>query len=111
MQYKRSQMSTNFYRVRNLGDRGGKRLDSGRPAKFENKTIEQILRLAAVNVLRFLRSEDFTLKDKAELGSKFIIKRMPVALESDGSFAPKTIVLLRNEKAIEENAGHDRTTA
>lgn len=103
-------MSTNFYRVRNLGDRGGKRLDSGRPAKFENKTIEQILRLAAVNVLRFLRS-DASLQDRAELGAKFIIKRMPVALESDGSFAPKTIILLRNEKSLLEDTSADRPAA
>lgn len=82
---------------------GGARVGAGRKAHLEDKTIQTILRLSAYNIIRYFRSPDFTVKEKAELGKHFVLKKIPTVVESDGSFAPKTIVLMRNDKAIEEN--------
>lgn len=81
--------------------RGGARVGSGRKAHVEDKTIEMILRLSAYNIIRAFRDKAIPQTFKAELGKHFILKKIPTVIESDGSFAPKTIVLLRNEKSIE----------
>lgn len=79
---------------------GGFRVNAGRKAHVESKTIETILRLSAYNIIRAFRSPEIDQKFKAELGKHFILKKIPTVIESDGSFAPKTIVLLRNPEEV-----------
>ena len=71
---------------------------SGRKAHLEEKTIIQVLRLSAANIIRAFRSKDIPLQFKAELGKHFVLKKIPTVIESDGSLAPKTIILMRDQK-------------
>ena len=80
---------------------GGARIGSGRKAHIEDKTIETVLRLSAYNIIRAFRSPEIPLQFKAELGKHFILKKIPTVIESDGSFAPKTIILQRNQDVLE----------
>lgn len=83
---------------------GGARIGAGRKAHLEDKTIETVLRLSASSIIKAFRDPLVDIKFKAELGKHFVLKKIPTVIESDGSFAPKTIVLLRNEKSILESA-------
>lgn len=80
---------------------GGARVGAGRKAHIEDKTIETILRLSAYNIIRAFRSPEIDQKFKAELGKHFILKKIPTVIESDGSFAPKTIILQRPGETLE----------
>ena len=83
---------------------GGKREGAGRPPLLENKLAREIVSLSAHNIVKAL-SEESTLKpiEKAELSKHYILKSMPYFIESDGSFAPKTVVIMRNDKSLSEN--------
>lgn len=83
---------------------GGVRVGAGRKAHLEDKTIQTVLRLSAYNIIKALRSPEIPLQFKAELGKHFVLKKIPTVIESDGSFAPKMVMLVRNDKAVgEEN--------
>lgn len=80
---------------------------SGRRPYLQNKTLEQICRMSASSVLHALRCRDeniFPYEKRVELAKHFVLKAMPNVIESDGSLAPKTIVLIRNDKALLESA-------
>lgn len=85
-----------------MAGKGGARPGSGRKCHLADKTVETVLRLSAANIIRAFRSKEIDLQFKAELGKHFVVKKIPTIVESDGSFAPKTIVLIRNEKALEQ---------
>lgn len=78
---------------------------AGRKPYLEDKTIQELCRLSASTVFHALRCTDptiFSFEKKAELAKHFVLRAMPQKIESDGSFAPKTIVLCRNDKALKE---------
>lgn len=82
---------------------GGKRLGAGRPLKLENQTIEKVKRLSAATLLKILRDKNSDLDLRADISTKVFVKSMPQHISSDGSLAPKTVVILRNEKSVQLN--------
>lgn len=72
---------------------------SGRRPYLQEKTIEQICRMSALAIYHALRSPDSEIskEKKAELGKHFVLRVMPQKIESDGSLAPKTVVIIRAE--------------
>lgn len=81
---------------------GGKRVGAGRKCHLEDKTIQTILRLSAYNIIKAFRSPEIDQEFKAELGKHFVLKKIPTVIESDGSFAPKMVMLVRNDRAVAE---------
>lgn len=81
--------------------KGGARVGAGRKAHLEDKTIETILRLSAYNIIKAFRDASIPQQFKAELGKHFVLKKIPTVIESDGSFAPKTIILQRTNEVLE----------
>lgn len=77
---------------------GGPRANAGRKCHLEDKTIQDILRLSAANIIRAFRSKEIPLQFKAELGKHFVLKKIPTVINSDGTFAPKTIILMRPDE-------------
>lgn len=55
---------------------GGARVGSGRKPKIETATIDRILRLSASTILKALRDPSITLIDKAELASKYLVRKV-----------------------------------
>ena len=81
---------------------GGARVGAGRKAHLEDKTVQTVLRLSAYNIIKAFRSDKISLEFKAELGKHFVLKKIPTVLQSDGSFAPKMVMLVRNDRAVAE---------
>lgn len=55
---------------------GGARVGAGRKPTIENYTVGNILRLSASTILKALRDPDLSLEKKAELASRFIVRRV-----------------------------------
>lgn len=79
----------------------------GRKAKLEDKTLNEILRLSAYNILRYLRSPDISIKDKAEFSKGMVIKTIPAEITADGNVGHTLIYIGRNKQALIES-GEDR---
>ena len=80
---------------------------SGRKAYLEQKTVREICRLSAATLFHALRCDDpkiMPLDKKAELAKHFVLRVMPQKIESDGSLAPKTVIIIRAEDAKDLNA-------
>jgi len=63
------------------------------------------------HALRETNPEIMSLEKKAELAKHFVLRVMPQRIESDGSFAPKTIVLLRHEENVKAESRGLNVTA
>lgn len=55
---------------------GGARVGAGRKPNVENYTIGNILRLSASTILKALRDPSIPLIDKAELASKYLVRKV-----------------------------------
>ena len=79
---------------------------SGRKPHLEDKTKYEILRLSAATIFHAFRAPNsiFSFERKVDLARDFVLKTIPTKIESDGSFAPIMIQLLRNEQAMLEES-------
>ena len=66
-----------------MAGKGGRRPGSGRKAHLEDKTVEEICRLASKTIKEALESKTLDLEFRAELAAKIFVKRMPQRIEGD----------------------------
>lgn len=59
----------------------------GRKPHLEKKTIEEICRLAAFNIIKAFRAPEniFPFEKKVALAEKFVLKKIPNVIEGDGA--------------------------
>lgn len=100
--------SKEVYRPAPESNWGGKRLGAGRKVSLENQTLEQIKRYSASTILKILRDKTSDLELRADISTKVILKAMPSQVTSDGSFAPKTVIIMRNERSLLANSDSNK---
>lgn len=80
---------------------------AGRKGFYDEAMVKKIVNCSNSIVLETLEGKgvyaDIPVEVRVEIACRFSLKAVPQKLESDGSFAPKTIVLVRNDKALEES--------
>lgn len=81
--------------------RGGARVGAGRKAHLEDSTVEQILRLSASTILKALRSDEIKLEVRADLASRFIVKKVKSAdLGINGHIGNTIYIIAGNDKDV-----------
>lgn len=77
-----------------MNTHGGARVGAGRKPKLETATMDHILRLSASTILKCLRDPSIPLVDKAELASKYLVRKVRSAdSEAEQKFGGQRVLI------------------